>query len=118
MRVLQDGLGSGFPCTVPTAGVHPDHQRLALLRAAANRKLQGGAVLQGVQRHHTVVMIRRQKQHGWVWRARIRRLRQVVERRIPEGKNQMKGKDLIKEKKKLKRDIHTLCWRFKAYAGD
>lgn len=84
VSVLQDGLGSGFPCTVSTTGVYPDHQRLALHRAAAHPVLQGSAVLQGVQRHHTIIVICCQKQDSRVGRARVRWLRQIMERWIPE----------------------------------
>lgn len=85
MRVLQDGLGGGFPCSMSTAGVHTYHQRLLLLRAAAHTELQGGAELERVQRNHAVIMIRRQEENRWVRGSRVRRLRQVVERRIPAG---------------------------------
>lgn len=70
--VLQDGLGGGFPCTVPTAGVYPNHQRLMLHRAAAHSVLQGSTVLQSVERHHTIIVICCQKQDGRVGRARVR----------------------------------------------
>ena len=86
MRVLQDGLGGGFPRTVPTAGVYPDHQRLTLPRAAAHTVLQGSAVLQGVQRHHAIIVICCQKEDGRVRRARVRWRRQIVERRVPGEK--------------------------------
>lgn len=86
MRVFQDGLGGGFPCTVPTTGVHPDHQRLTLHRAATHAVLQRGAILQGVERHHAVVVICCQKQDGGVGRAGVRRVRQIMERRIPGDK--------------------------------
>lgn len=84
VRVLQDGFGRGFPCTVPTTGVHPDHQGLALLGAAADAVLQDGAVLEGVQRHHAIIVICCQEQDGGVGGARVRRLGQVMERRISE----------------------------------
>ncbi len=83
MRFLKDGLGGGFPGTVSAAGVHPDHQRLTLLRAAAHSVLQGSTVLQSVQRHHTVIMICCQKQDGREGRARVRWRRQIMVRRIP-----------------------------------
>lgn len=83
MRVFQDGLGGGLPGTVSTAGVHPDHQRLTLRRTGAHPVLQGGAVLEGVEGHHAVVMIRRQEQDGGVRRARVGRGWQVVERGVP-----------------------------------
>lgn len=93
VRVLQDGLGSRFPCTVPTTGVHPDHQRLTLHRAAANPILQGSTELQRVQRYHTVVMICCQKQDSGVGRARVRWVRQIMEGRIP-------GERMTKTKRK------------------
>lgn len=83
MCILQDLLGSGLPRTVPAASVHPDHQRLALLGAAAHAVLQGGAVLQGVEGNHAVVVISCQQQDGRVRRPRVRRLGQIMERRIP-----------------------------------
>lgn len=86
MRVFQDGLGGGFPCTVPTTGVYPDHQRLTLHRAATHTVLQSGTILQGVERHHTVIVICCHKQDGRVGRARVRRGRQIMERRIPGEK--------------------------------
>lgn len=86
MRVLQDGLGGGFSCTVPTASVHPDHQRLALHGAAAHAVLQGSAILEGVEGHHSVVVICCQEQDGGVGRARVRRGGQIMERRVPGEK--------------------------------
>lgn len=83
MGVLQDGLGGGFPGAVPAAGVHPDHQRLALRRTAPHPVLQGGAVLERVEGHHAVVVIGRQKQDGGVWRPRVGRGRQIMEWGIP-----------------------------------
>lgn len=66
------------------ACVHSDHQRLALLGAAADAALQRGAVLQGVERHHAVVVVSRQKQNGRVGRAGVRWRRQIVEGGVPE----------------------------------
>lgn len=86
MRLLQDGLGGGFPRPVPTAGVHPYHERLLLLGAAAHAVLQRGAELQRVEGHHAVVVIRRQQQDGRVGRPGVRGLRQIVERRVPVGR--------------------------------
>lgn len=48
--------------------------------------LQGGAVLQGVERHHAIVVIGCQKQDGGVGMARVRWGRQIVERRVPGEK--------------------------------
>lgn len=86
MCVLQDGLGGGFACTVPTACVHPDHEGLTLQGAAAHSVLQSSAVLQRVQGHHAVVVICRQEQDGRIGRARVRFLRQIMKRRIPGEK--------------------------------
>lgn len=83
MCLLQDELGSGFPGTVPTPGVHPDHQRLLLLGAAAHPVLQRGAVLEGMEGNHAVIVICCQQQDGWIGATRVRWLRQIVERRIP-----------------------------------
>lgn len=91
MRVFQDGLGGGFSCTVPTASVHPDHQRLALHSAAAHAVLQGSTILEGVERHHAVIVVCGQKQDGGVGRARVRWGRQVMERRIPGEKGWEEG---------------------------
>lgn len=85
MRVLQDGLAGGFPCTVPTAGVHPDQQRLPLHGAAAYSVLQRRTVLEGVERHHAVIVICSQKQDGWVGGAGVRWLRHIMQRGIPAG---------------------------------
>lgn len=81
--VLQDGLGGGFPGAVAAARVHPDHQGLPLAGAAAHAVLQRRAVLEGVERHHAVVVVRCQQQDGRVRGARVRWLRQVVERGVP-----------------------------------
>lgn len=78
MRVFQDGLGGGFPSAVPTAGVHPHHQRLTLRGTAPHPVLQGSTVLQGVEGHHAVIVICRQEKDGRVWRARVRWGRQIV----------------------------------------
>lgn len=84
--VFQDGLGGGFPCTVPTAGVHPDHQRLTLRGAAAHSVLQGSTIFEGVERHHAIIVICCQKQDGGVGRTRVRWRRQIMERRVPGEK--------------------------------
>lgn len=97
VRVLQDGLCGGFPCTVPTTGVHPDHQGLTLHRAVAHPILQGGTVLQSVEGNHAIIVICCQKQDGRVGRTRVRSLRQIMERRIPgrEGeKDWLEGKNV------------------------
>ncbi len=91
VRVLQDGLCGGFPCTMPTTGVHPDHQRLTLHWTAAYSMLQGSTILQGVERHHTIIVICCQKQDGRVGRARVRWLWQIMERRIPGEKVRKTG---------------------------
>lgn len=83
VRILQDGLGGGLPGAVPAAGVHPDHQRLALPGAAAHPLLQRRAVLQGVEGHHAVIVVPRQQQDGREGGAGVRGLRQIMERRIP-----------------------------------
>lgn len=83
VRVFQDGLGGRFPRPVPAARVHPDHQRLPLCRAAPHPVLQGSAVLEGVEGHHAVVVVRRQKQDGGVGRPRVGRGRQIVEGGVP-----------------------------------
>lgn len=91
MRVLQDGLGGGFPCTMPTAGVYPYHQRLTLHGAAAHSVLQSSAILQGVERHHAIIVICCQKQDGRVGRPGVWWLREIMERRIPGEKIGEKG---------------------------
>lgn len=83
VRVFQDGLGGGFPSAVPAAGVHPDHQRLTLCGTAPHPVLQGSAVLEGVEGHHAVIVICRQKQDGGVRRARVGRGRQTMEWGVP-----------------------------------
>lgn len=57
MCILQDGLSSRLARSMTAAGVHPDHERLALPGAAAHTVLQCGTVLQGVEGHHPVVMV-------------------------------------------------------------
>lgn len=83
VRLLQDGFGGGLSRPVPAAGVHPHHERLLLLGAAAHAVLQGGAELQRVQGHHAVVVIRRQEQDGRVGRAGVGGRGKIMERRIP-----------------------------------
>lgn len=83
--VLQDDLGGGLACAVPTARVHSDHQRLELRGAAAYPVLQRRAVLQGVEGHHAIVVIGCQQQNGRVGGARVGRQGQIMEGRIPEG---------------------------------
>lgn len=46
--------------------VHEDEQRVRLLGAAADDVLQGGDVFEGVERHHPVVVVPRQQEHGGV----------------------------------------------------
>lgn len=102
VRVFQDGLGGGFPSAVPTAGVHPHHQRLTLCGTAPHPVLQGSTVLQGVEGHHTVIVISRQKQDSRVWRARVGRGRQIVEWGIPGEQVKKKGGGGEKNSQKTK----------------
>lgn len=83
MRVFQNGLGGGLPSAVPAAGVHPDHQRLALCGTAPHPVLQGSAVFEGVEGHHAVIVVCCQKQDGGVRRARVGRRGQIMEWRVP-----------------------------------
>ena len=47
-------------------GVHEDEERVRLLGAAADDVLQRGDVLERVERHHPVVVVPRQQEHGRV----------------------------------------------------
>lgn len=63
-------LGSGFPAAVSRLGVDAREQRAALGRRGPGRVLQRRDELQRVQRHHAVVVVRRQHQRGRVLRHR------------------------------------------------
>lgn len=54
-----NNFGGRLPPAVARLGVHPRQQRAAL-RGAARRVLQRCDELQRVQRHHAVVVVRRQ----------------------------------------------------------
>lgn len=90
VRVLQDGLGGGFTCSVSAAGVDAHHQRLTLHGTAAHAVLQGGAVFQGVEGNHAVVVVCGQEQDGGVGGAGVWRRRQVVKRWIPGEESETK----------------------------
>lgn len=81
--VLLNGLGGGLAGAVPAAGVHAHQEGLELTGAVAHPVLQRSGVLKRVQRHHAVVVVRRQQQHGRVWRPIPRGRREVVERGVP-----------------------------------
>lgn len=46
--------------------VHKDEQRVCLLGAAAHDVLQGGDILEGVERHHPVIVVPCQQEHRGV----------------------------------------------------
>lgn len=111
VSVLQDGLGGGFPCAVPTTGVHPDHQGLTLHGATAHPILQGSTILQGVQRHHTIIVICCQKKNSRVGRTRVGWLRQIMERRVPGQrvrKNVRKLLHTIREQRESRSDLFEI----------
>lgn len=64
-------------------GVHQDEERVGLLGAAAHDVLQGGDVLERVQRHHAVVVVARQQEHGGILDTVVLRDADVVERGVP-----------------------------------
>ena len=80
---LLDDLAGGLAGAMARLCVHEDEQRVRLLGAAAYGVLQGGDVLEGVERHHPVVVVPRQQEHRRVldpvafWDA------DVVERGVP-----------------------------------
>lgn len=63
---LLDDLAGGLAGAVARLCVHEDEQRVRLLGAAAYDVLQGGDVLEGVERHHPVVVVPCQQEHRGV----------------------------------------------------
>lgn len=63
---LLDDLAGGLAGAVARLCVHEDEQRVRLLGAAAYDVLQGGDVLEGVERHHPVIVVSCQQEHRGV----------------------------------------------------
>lgn len=66
VRHLLDDFAGGFAGPVAWLCVHEDEEGVCLLGVAAYNVLEGGDVLQGVERHYPVVVVPRQQQHRGV----------------------------------------------------
>lgn len=83
---LLDDLTGGLAGTVPRLCVHKYKQRVCLLGAPSNDVLQGGDVLEGVERHHAVIVVPSQQEHRGVLDPVTFWDTDVVERGIPGKK--------------------------------
>lgn len=83
---LLDDLAGGFAGTVPRLCVHKYKQRVCLLGAPSNDVLQGGDVLEGVERYHAVIMVPSQQEHRGVLDPVTFRDADVVEWGVPGEK--------------------------------
>lgn len=83
---LLDDLTGGLAGTVPRLCVHKYKQRVCLLGAPSNDILQGGDVLEGVERDHAVIMVPSQQEHRGVLDPVTFRDTDVVEWGIPGKK--------------------------------
>lgn len=63
---LLNDLTGGLSGTVSRLCIHKNKQRVCLLGAPSNNVLQGGDVLEGVERNHTVIVVPSQQEHCWV----------------------------------------------------
>lgn len=60
---LLDDLAGGLASAMTWLCVHKDEQRVCLLGAAAHDVLQGGDILEGVERYHPVIVVPCQQEH-------------------------------------------------------
>lgn len=60
---LLNDLTGGLSGSVSRLCVHKNKQRVCLLGAPSNNVLQGGDVLEGVERYHTVIVVPSQQEH-------------------------------------------------------
>lgn len=63
---LLDDLTGGLSGTVPRLCVHKYKQRVHLVGAPSDNVLQGGDVLEGVERYHAVIVVPSQQEHRGV----------------------------------------------------
>ncbi len=96
---LLDDLAGGLAGAVARLRVHEDEQRVCLLGAAAYNVLQGGDVLEGVQRHHPVVMVPRQQEHCGVLDPVALWDVDVMERGVSGKEEQREGTEFIYQHK-------------------
>lgn len=88
---LLDDLAGGLASAMTWLCVHKDEKRICLLGAAAYGVLQRGNVLEGVERHHPVIVISCQQEHCRIldpvtfWDA------DVMEWGVPGKEEQMDG---------------------------
>lgn len=68
--------------------VHKNKQRVCLLGVPSNNVLQGGDVLEGVERYHTVIVVPSQQEHRGVLNPITFRNMDVVEGRVPGDEEQ------------------------------
>lgn len=92
-----DDLSSGLARAVTGLCVHKDEQRVLLLGAAAHNVLKGGNVLEGVQRHHPVIVVPRQQEHRGVLDPVPFGDTDVVERGVPVEEQQREGTEFRHE---------------------
>lgn len=92
---LLDDFAGGLAGSVARLCVHQDEEGVCLLGVAAYDVLQGGDVLQRVERHHPVVVIPRQQQHRGVLHPVALWDADVVQRGVPE-RRESRNKTLVK----------------------
>lgn len=100
---LLDDLAGGLASAVTWLCVHKDEQRVCLLGAAAYDVLQGGDVLEGVERHHPVIVVPRQQEHRGVLHPVAFWDTDVMERGVPGKEEQCSGRSEGKYKE-------PVCW--------